>query len=288
VIRVTDRPARAWRRIVPLLLFLVLAGFQERPQIMVWGRSGWRPNPYREGLPTASNGVVDRGFTFCRLLYQSVRSEAMGHGWNTDYPASDHNFVVRLEELTTTKPARFDDGQPGYAVVRPEQDEMYQCPFLFMSDVGTVGFDEYEVERIRDYLMKGGFIYVDDFWGEWAWSHWVGELEKILPGMPIVDIDPQHMVMHALYDVAEVPQVPSIQFWRRTGGRSTSERGSASATAHFRGIFDDDGRPLVLMTHNTDIADGWEREGEDRDFFYTFSPDSYALGINIVLYSMSH
>jgi hypothetical protein len=94
--------------------------------------------------------------------------------------------------------------------------------------------------------------------------------------------------MHALYNVDEVPQVPSIQFWLQNGRRYTSERGSESATAHFRGIFDEEGRPLVLMTHNTDIADGWEREGEDEDFFYTFSPESYALGINIVLYSMSH
>jgi hypothetical protein len=274
---------------LPLLLFLVLAGFQERPQIMAWGRGGWRPNPDREGLPTAKNGVVDRGFTFCRLLYRSVRQERMGHGWNTDYPASDHNFLVRLKELTTTRPAVFaSDGQPGYAVVRPDQDELYQCPFLFMSDVGTVGFEDHEAARLRDYLLKGGMIYVDDFWGEWAWGQWSSEIGRILPEYPIVDIDPDHMVMHALYNVDEVPQVPSIQFWRQNGRRYTSERGSESATPHFRGIFDEEGRPLVLMTHNTDIADGWEREGEDEDFFYTFSPESYALGINIVLYSMSH
>ncbi len=282
------RPRRRRWLVVSLLLLGVLVGFQERPQIMVWGRGGWRANPYREGLPTADHGVVHRGFTFCRLLYQSVRREPMGHGWNTDYPASDHNFMVRLEELTTTKPAVWADGQPGYAVVRPSQDEMYQCPFLFMSDVGTAGFSDQEVERIRDYLLKGGMIYVDDFWGDWAWRQWEGEIQRVLPEFPIVDIDPGHMVMHALYEVPEVPQVPSIQFWRQNGRRYTSERGRESATPHFRGIFDEDGRPLVLMTHNTDIADGWEREGEDDAFFYTFSPEAYALGINIILYSMSH
>ncbi len=82
----------------------------------------------REGLPTTSNGVVHRGFTFCRLLYQSVRREPLGHGWNTDYPGSDHNFLVRLEELTTTKPARWADGHPGYAVVRASQNELYGAP----------------------------------------------------------------------------------------------------------------------------------------------------------------
>ena len=266
----------------------MLAGFQSRPQIRVWGRGGWRASPYREGLPTTSNGVVDRGFTFCRLLYQSVRREPLGHGWNTDYPGSDHNFLVRLEELTTMKPAYWADGQPGYAVVRASQDELYECPFLFMSDVGTVGFSELEVVRLRDYLLKGGLLYVDDFWGEWAWRQWSSEIGRVLPNRPIVDIEPEHMLMHALYEVPSVPQVPSIQFWRRSGRRSTSEQGAASQTPHLRGIFDENGRPMVIMTHNTDIADGWEREGEDDDFFYAFSPEAYALGINIVLYTLSH
>ena len=254
----------------------------------MWGGGGWRPNPIREGLPTAENGVRDRGFTFCRLLYQSVRQEAQGHGWNTDYPGSDHNFVTRLAELTTAKPARWEDGQPGFAVVRATQEELYECPFLFMSDVGTVGFSEIEVVRLRDYLTKGGFIWVDDFWGDWAWQHWVGEITRVLPEYPIVDIDPDHMMMHALYEVENIPQIPSIQWWRRNGRRGTSERGRESETPHLRAIFDPEGRPLVVMTHNTDIADGWEREGEDYDFFYEFSPEAYALGINVVLYSLSH
>ena len=285
------RPASvlcSWRRWVPVLLLLMLAGFQTRPQIRVWGRGGWRANPDREGLPATSTGVVHRGFTFCRLLYQSVRREPLGHGWNTDYPGSDHNFLVRLEELTTTKPAYWADGQPGYAVVRASQDELYECPFLFMSDVGTVGFSEIEVVRLRDYLLKGGLIYVDDFWGEWAWRQWSSEIGRVLPNRPIVDIGPDHMLMHALYEVSSVPRVPSIQHWRRSRRRSTSEQGAASQTPHFRGIFDEDGRAMVVMTHNTDIADGWEREGEDDDFFYAFSPEAYALGINIVLYTLSH
>jgi hypothetical protein len=276
-----------WKVLFPVILLTVLAGFQVRPH-RFWGGGGWRPEPSREGLPQAANGIVDRGFTFCRLLYQSVRREPMGHGWNTDYPGSDYNFMERLEELTTMRPSRWADGQPGFAVVRPTQDELYECPFIFMSDVGTVGFSELEVVRLRDYLLKGGLIYVDDFWGPWAWDNWSRELGRILPQHGIVDIGPDHMIMQALYRVPEVPQVPSIQFWRRNGRSETSEQGSASATPHLRAIFDDEGRPLVIMTHNTDIADGWEREGEDDEYFYSFSPDAYALGINIILYVLSH
>ena len=127
---------RRARYLVPLAILLLLSAF--RYQQRRWG-TGWMPNPYREGLPTASNGVRDRGFTFCRLLYQSVRNEQGGYGWNTDYPGSDYNFVTRLAELTTAKPARWGDGQPGNAVVRPTQEELYECPFIFMSDVRTVG-----------------------------------------------------------------------------------------------------------------------------------------------------
>jgi hypothetical protein len=245
------------------------------------------PNPYREGLPTKDNGVVDRGFTFCRLLYQSVTSEQRGHGWNTDYPDSDHNFTVRFEELTTVRAAQWGDGEPGYAAVRPSQRELFECPFLFMSDAGTVGLSPSEVEKLREYLLKGGLIWADDFWGDRAWSRFSSEMARVLPEYQMVDIGPDHMIMHALYEVPSIPQVPSIQFWRSTRF-STSEMGAQSATPHLRGIFDESGRPLVLATHNTDIGDGWEREGEDLDFFYTFSPKSYALGINIILFVMSH
>ena len=92
----------------------------------------------------------------------------------------------------------------------------------------------------------------------------------------------------SVYDVERVPQIPSIQWWRRNWGQGTSERGRESATPHLRAIFDGSGRPLVLMTHNTDIADGWEREGEEDDYFYSFSPDAYALGINVLIYALSH
>jgi len=280
---------KRWQVLLPLAFVVLLAGFQVRPQ-RYWGSGGWQPNPDREGLPEAPNGVVDRGFTFCRLLYESVRREPMGHGWNTDYPGSDYNFLERLEELTTTHPARWYDGQPGFAVVRASQDELFECPFLFMSDVGTVGFSSLEVARLREYLLKGGVLYVDDFWGPWAWDSWVDQIGRVLPEYAWVDLDPDHTIMQALYVVPEIPQVPSIQWWRRNGrGRyGTSEQGAASETPHLRAIFDDAGNPLVLMTHNTDIADGWEREGEDDEFFYSFSPDAYALGINIILYALSH
>jgi hypothetical protein len=143
--------------------------------------------------------------------------------------------------------------------------------------------------RLRDYLLKGGFLYVDDFWGPDAWDQWEDQIGKVLPAKdyPIVDLAPDHPLFRSMFVVTRVPQIPSINFWSRNGG-ATSERGPLSAEVHARGISDAAGRLMVLMTHNTDISDAWEREGEDPRYFYEFSPDGYALGINIVIYTMTH
>ena len=239
-----------------------------------------------------TEGFVDpsgRAFTFCRVAYRQVRREPMGQGWRTDYPDADRNLMLRLSQLTTTPIRTTRQGHPDHIIVQLTDDEIFQCPFIFMSDVGTMSMNSEEVERLRKYLTRGGFLWVDDFWGEYAWDMWVQEISKVLsPGeYPIEDIPPGDILFNALYDVYAVPQVPSIQYWRRSGG-GTSERGAESAVPHLRGIRDERGRIIVLMSHNTDIADGWEREGEDEEFFLQFSPKAYALGINIILYALTH
>ena len=222
-------------------------------------------------------------------MYDSVRREWLGTGWNTDYPDSDYNFMIRLSELTHT-PVSFDGDQPNHVVVRLTDEALFEYPFLFMSDVGTAYFSSEEIDGLRTYLELGGFLWVDDFWGPSAWEHWRDVIEQVLPSTeyPIRDIPLSHSIFSSLYHVEQIPQVPSIQFWRRSGGASTSERGDDSAAPHFRGISDTNGRLMVFMSHNTDIADGWEREGESTEFFHRFSIDSYAVGINVILYAMSH
>ena len=227
------------------------------------------------------------GFSFCRLRYESVRREAGGSGWGTDYPNADRNFMVRLEQLTYAPINRWNSQEPGFTVVRATEPAMFQCPFLFTSDVGTATFSTEEVQQLRTYLLKGGFLWVDDFWGDYAWDNWVGEIQRILPEYNIVDLPLDHQLFSVFYQVPTIPQIPAISFWRRSGG-GTSERASESATPHIRAIFDQKGRILVLMSHNTDIADGWEREAEDEDFFYAFTGKGYGVGINVVLWALSH
>jgi hypothetical protein len=104
---------------------------------------------------------------------------------------------------------------------------------------------------------------------------------------PIFDVPLDHALFKSQFEVTEIPQIPNIGFFLRSGGR-TSEQGADSAVAQVKGIIDNDGRLMVLMTHNTDIADSWEREGEDPSYFYAFSPRGYAFGINAVLYALTH
>jgi hypothetical protein len=249
---------------------------------------GWRWNRVPPRFPDP-NAAYDRAYSFCRILYKSVRREPLGHGWSTDYPSSDSNFMQRLSELTRTRIRVDPEGEPDHVVVTLTDDALFDYPFIFMSDVGTAGFSEEEVVRLRQYLLRGGFLHVDDFWGNAAWDHWAREIGRVLPPQeyPIQDIPLDHPVFSVLYRVSELPQIPSIQFWRRSGG-GTSERGAESAEPHFRGIWDGRGRLMVVMTHNTDIADGWEREGEDDEFFYRFSVRAYPFEINLLLYAMSH
>jgi len=179
-------------------------------------------------------------------------------------------------------------GQPDYVVVRLTDPLLYRCPIIHMEDVGVVRFSDEEVESLRAYLQKGGYVIVDDFWGTRAWDQWEYEIGRVLPPhqYPIFDIAPNHAVMNVLYDVKEVEQVSNIRFWVQTG--STSERGSDSAHVNFRGIADEKGRLMVVMAHNTDIPDTWEREGESKEYFDKFSPNGYAVGVNIVIYGMTH
>ncbi len=240
-----------------------------------------RSRPIREGLPD-----LPGGFTFCRLWYTQVRREPGGLGWSTDYPRADRNLTLRLSELTLTPVARWKDGEPGIAGVRADDPDLYRCPFLFASDAGTAGFETAEVEALREYLLKGGFLWVDDFWGNRAWAHFTGEMARVLPEYDVIDLPMEHPLYSIVYRVPKIPQITALQFWYP--GASTSERGAESAEPRIYAILDENGRILVLMSHNTDIADGWEREGDNSAFFDAFSPDAYAIGINVLVWIMTH
>ncbi len=230
----------------------------------------------------------DGTFMICKWQYTSVRYEAMGVGWSTDYPYAGINLMTRLSELTNTPITKGEGegGEPNYWVVRLTDDALFHCPMLMGSDVGTIEMSDAEAARLREYLVKGGFLWVDDFWGTAAWLQWARELHKALPEYPIFDIPESHPIRHIMFPVEEVEQTTNIQNWLRT--HRVSERGADSPQADFRGVADEKGRLMVVMTHNTDMGDTWERESESHEFFEQFSPKGYAVGINVLLYALTH
>lgn len=268
---------------VAAALIIALSGAGALAQRIWSGGYGYTPPRF----PTTES--FKGSFNFCRAMFQSNRREK--RGWSTDYPGADLNFTTRLAELTkapvTLRPDEDEGEAPDAVVVRLTDDALFKCPYLLMQDAGTAVFSGAEAIRLREYLLKGGFIFVSDYWGEWGRDQFDQQMGRALPPseFPIVDLPADHSIWRTLYHVKPVPQMPSIQSWRRTNGNT--DRG-VTAPPSARGILDSHGRLMVLMLHNTDIPDGWEREGEDPEYFYRFSPDAYAVGINIVLYAMTH
>ena len=269
------------RRVPMLVLALTVAG-----GTMVGAQTFMRRSraPLREPTPESFDG----GFTYCRGMYTQIRSMRSGQGWTTDYPDADINFSIRLSELTKTRVSKRSDGEPNHLTVRLTDDNLFYCQSLHMEDMGAAELSEPEVVRLREYLLKGGFLWVDDYWGTQAWEYWVDTISRVLPPTeyPVHDLDAAHPLFHMQYPVSAVPQIPSIRMWRPGG--STSEDPPDTDQVHARGISDRSGRLMVFMTHNTDIADAWEREGEDPRYFYEFGPNGYALGVNTILYALTH
>jgi len=253
-------------------------------QTQVW-RGGYGSTAPR--FPTKA--TFGNGFTFCRLMFTSNRREK--RGWETDYPGADINFSIRLAELTKTRVSTMgasEDGEPDHVVVRPTDEALFQCPYILVEDGGGAHFGEQDVIQLREYLLKGGFIFASDSWGTRARAQLEAEFSRVLPPgrYPITDIPADHPIWRTQFELDRVPQMPSIQSWRRSGGR-ISERAD-SDTVETRGIADEHGRLMVLIIHNSDIPDGWEREGEDPEYFYSFSPAAYSVGIDVFLYAMTH
>jgi hypothetical protein len=225
------------------------------------------------------------GFMFCRLRFTAVRQDPSGTGWAIEYPRADYNFMVRLAQFTSTPIRRYPNGEPAHALLDATDPDLFKCPFLKMASPGTVGFSDAEAEALRTYLLKGGFLWGDDFWTDPSWHHMEAQFKRILPEYSFQRLTTAHSLFSTFYTVTEIPQIPSLNRWRP--GASTSEFGAETATPSMHALFDDAGRLMVLMSHNTDIADSWEREEDNWEYMRTFSPSGYAVGLNVAVYVMT-
>ncbi len=246
------------------------------------GRGGFN---MRSAVPADFDG----SWQFCRVAFRQ-NPYGDGAGWSVDYPRADINLSVRLSELTKTTVGFAAPEDPKHVVIQLTDPTLAQCPFIMMTEVGRAFFTDAEADALRTYLLKGGFLWADDFWGEYAWEAWIEQWNKVLPTAqyPVRDLPKEHPLFHAQFELPNgVPQIPSIGYWLGSGG-DTSERGPDSAVPHARAVVDASGRIMALMTHNTDLGDSWEEEASNAQYFYEFSTKGYAFGINVLVYSMTH
>lgn len=282
-------------------LFLAIAGgiVWAQPWMRRRGTPGVIPED-RAGIPNWTNDAKYQKdvFTFCRVQYDSGygRGGRFGGrrgfrggwgGWLTDFPDSDLNFSFRLQQLTSLRV------NPDPVTRRLTDPDLGDYPFLYMIEPGNgrLLFSDDEVKALRRYLFNGGFLMVDDFWGDEEYEVFYCQIKRVFPDREPRELSLDHEIFRIVYRMKEKPQVPSIHSWEGPGSTVTWEPWHAgdTRTVHYQGIFDDKGRMMVLICHNTDLGDGWEREGEDVDYFHEFSEKkSYPMGINIVTYAMTH
>lgn len=271
------------RSLILFLLFPLLLAALGETLAQRWGgryRGGRFDPDDRRGVPDweKDEHFQKDVFTFVRIRYQT----AWGYGrdWATDFPDSDLNFPYRLQQLTSM---RVD---PNYKVLELTDPELFDYPFVYLIEPGQMLLSDEEVRCLRRYLLNGGFMMVDDFWGEDQWHNLAKELRRVFPDREPQELPLEHPIFHCVYDLKEKPQVPSIHAWLGSG--RTYERWDAE-TPHYRALFDDKGRMMAIICHNTDLGDGWEREGENVEYFREFSEKkAYPMGINIVVYAMTH
>jgi hypothetical protein len=253
------------------------------------------------GTPNWTNepGFEKDVYTFVRLRRDRAEdcSPTAGQWW-TDFPDSDLNLSFRLQQVTSLRV------NPDGRVLRITDPELFDYPFVYTVEPGGLLLRDEEVPILRKYLLNGGVLMVDDFWGEWQWNYFEKQIKRVLPERQFVDLDMNHPLFHCVFDL-KVPmnklQTPNIRqgiesqydgvTWEThpREGEWSRRGGEQCINMHVRVIYDDKGRIMVIATHNCDNGDGWEREGESDYFFHEFSEKrAYPLGFNIMFYLMTH
>jgi hypothetical protein len=224
-----------------------------------------------------STESADHEFYFTRGIYSTMGDgDDWGPRWAIDYPEADQHFLVALKRLSGV------DAYPSDNAVGIGATELRDFPFLYVVEAGALDLDELEADALRGYLEAGGFMVIDDFWGTWAWDNLVVQLEKVLPDAELVDVPLDHPVFHAFYDIRELLQVPNVA--QASTGRTHEFDGYEP---YARGVFDRQGRLMILINWNTDLGDAWEW-ADDEDYPLRYSTYAYEMGINMVIYGMTY
>ncbi len=246
----------------------------------VYGFQRDRSNPLWYEMQNPVADPPDAGekteYTFARLRYESVNRYRRRGGWGTDANKAERQFVQGVRRLTRVHTKSVEQ------VVDINSDDMYNWPWLYAVEVGYWHVSDSQAKRLRDYLDRGGMLMVDDFHGTNEWMVFEASLRRIFPDRPIVDLEDDHPIFHGLYDLSKRFQVPGRQYLY---SGETYERDGIEA--RWRAVLDDKGRVQVAICHNMDLGDAWEW-ADHPDYPERFASLAYRIGINYIVYSMTH
>lgn len=242
------------------------------------------PTPPLQELP---HHPAFREYYFSRVAYTGyARGWGGGFGrgggsWAIDYPKADQIFLSFIDRLLSNLDA-YEWPHP----VLLDDPELRRFPYLYALEVGYMNLTPPEVEGLRGFLLAGGFLVIDDFWGPNQWANFEYQMEQVLPGYHIVDLSLSHEIFSTFYEIDELLQVPNIRNgWASVNGGSTSE--CYGCLPQIKGIYDEQGRLMVVINFNTDLGDAWEW-ADDPYYPLKFSTYAYEMGVNMIVYAMSH
>jgi Domain of unknown function (DUF4159) len=228
-----------------------------------------RPMQYRGELDGKGE------FTFARLVYDGDGWE----GWATDYPKADIQFIYGLRNWINSRLVISDDP----IAVPMDKQELFQHPFIYIVEPGHMELSMEDAAQLREYLMRGGFLMLDDFWGTYEWEVVREQLHKVLPDYQIRELSLNHPIFHCYFDIDEVLQVPQVNNYLYRG--RTHERDGY--VPHYMAITDENDRVMVFIARNTDNGDAWEWIDDPR-YPLKYGLGAYRLGMNCIVYAMTH
>lgn len=217
------------------------------------------------------------GFSFARLVYNGL-IPTYSKNWFTDYPEGDKTMIEIIKRLT-----KIDIAPEGRAISICSRD-LFNYPFVYSAEGGQMVLDTSDALKLKEYLNRGGFWMIDDFWGTFEWNQFEREIKKIFPDREIVDIPTDHPIFHVFFDIDKVIQVPNVGYAYCSGCPTWEEDGYEPKV---RGIFDEQGRLVILIFFNTDTMDALEW-ANDQNYPHHFSAYAYKIFVNSIIYAMTH
>jgi hypothetical protein len=291
--KLQQRPSRRfWRFATPsvilLLLLLLMSAHAQRGGRF---RRSWDMSPERAKEQDAMEKAIDPTFkedvfTFARLRFSSDRGYGYGggRGWQDDAPEADYNLIYRLYQVSSLKV------RPGMNFIDITTKELAQYPFVYIAAAGRFRVSDEEASALRNYLLNGGFVMVDDFWGDREWHHFYEEIKQVFPDREPVELTLDHPIFHTVFNFKQQPQTPSVgPFLNYRLSYDPADYNERSHEPHYYAIYDDKQRMVAIICHNNHYGDGWEHETEDESYFDQFSePMAYSMFMNILVYAMAH